>query len=198
MKKYTDEEILEKVRQLRNLLSSFSFLAQEWCLIPLFEIGPALFNLWKKIVNLSAYDDFLFPEPIPLTVFLFIESIDSLREKYKEELIRHTEEDFQLLRHVYMDITYCTSSEILKKKYPEVPEEYLESRAEMNLENLGKCIEAVKQKNDRTDLDPGPKGELHAFLNFFKDCLPYLDFLKDEDKEKYKKILELIEQLGGE
>lgn len=198
MKRYTDEEILEKIQQLRNLLSSFSFLAQQWWLTPLFGIGPALFTLWKKIVNLSDFDDLLFPEPIPFMVFHFIKSIEGLKEKYQEELERQSEEDFQLLRLVYMDITYGTSFEILKKKYPEVPEEYLESRTQKNLENLGKCVETVKQEIDKTNLDPGPKGEFYAALNFFKDCLPYLDFLKDEDKERYKKILELIKKLGGD
>jgi len=198
MKRYTDEEILEKVRKLRDLLSTFSILAQQWWLTALLGVGPALFNLWKKIVNLSTFDDIKFPEPIPSMVFYFIKGTKGLKEKYKEELERQSEGDFQLLRPVYMDITYCTSFESLKKKYPEVSEEYLEVRAKVNREYIGKSIETVKQEIDKTDLDPGPKGEIYAVLDFFKDCLPYLDFIKDEDKEKYRKILELIEELGGE
>jgi len=198
MKQFTDEEILEKVRKLRDLLNTFSILTQQWWLTLLFGVGPALFNLWKKIVNLKAFADIKFPEPIPSMVFYLIKGTRGLKEKYKEELERQSEEDFQLLRSVYMDITYCTSFEALKKKYPEVPENYLQFRAEKNLENLGEHIETVKQKIDKTNLDPGAKGELFAVLDFFKECLPYLDFIKDEDKGKYKEILELIESLGGE
>ncbi len=200
MKQFTDEEILEKVRKLRDLLNTFSILTQQWWLTLLFGVGPALFNLWKKIVNLKPFADLQFPEPTPAMVFYLIESIEGLKEKYEEQLgsERRNEEDFQLLRPIYLDLTYCTSFKILKEKYPEVPEEYLEKQSRENLDFLGRCVEIVKQEVSKTDLDPGHKGELFAVLDFFKECLPYLDFIKDEDKGKYKEILELIESLGGE
>ena len=198
MKQYTDEEILGYVQKLRDLLKTLPFLVPKWWLEPILEIGPALFNLWKKILNLKPFANLTFPEPTPFIVFIFLKTVEGIKKRYKTELERKSKEDFWLLRPIYMDIIYGTSFEVLKNKYPEVPEIYLKARAEKNLENLGKRVETVKQKIGTTNLDPGPKGELHAALDFFKDALPFMDFIKDNDKERYQRILEMIEQLGGD
>jgi len=188
---WTDEEIIEKIKEIRGLLSLPWLANYDWWLTALFTSGLALFNLWKKIVNLQSFQDLQFPIPLPQVIFYFFESIDFLKEKFKEELERQSEEDYKKLMPIWMDLAYCGSYDDLKTKYPDFPEDFLKKRAEENQQNIGQCFTIIEQKIEQFVMDPDFKQRLKAVIDFFKELLPILT------NAQIQHILKIIDTLGN-
>ncbi len=190
----SDDNILRGVSALRAVLT---FIPPAAIAVPVLGLGTMGFNIWKRIALSKEYDQIKFPPADPNIMRFQFEMDEELSKHYGHLL---SEDNWNVrsvseLENVYNDLSFITSFELMRGKYPHLDGEYLKERCIKNREILDASISQIEQEIQKTSHKPEVQANLAEGLEALKTLFPAMRDWSLFNSEGFDEILEIVDTI---
>lgn len=188
----SDANILKGVAALRAVLA---FIPPAAIAVPVLSLGEMGFQIWKRISLARDYDQIKFP-PIDPNIMRLQFEIDEELSKHYGHLCSERNWNTEVISElevIFNDLSYITSLEMLRGKYPHIDIEWLKIRAQRNRDILQVNISQIEQEIQKVSHRPEVKANLAEALSALKVLFPVMNDWSLFNSEGFNDILEIVD-----
>ncbi len=192
----SDENYLRGVSALKVV---FTFLPFPGAQIagPVLALGEVGFKLWKRISLSREYDQLEYPPADPNMLRFFIQMDSELAKHYGDLTTPENwgTEAMQELEPIFNDLSFLTSFELLRAKYPHIDQGYLKDRASDNLVTLQKNLDEIEQALLQVSQSPETNANIRGAFESLKDLFPAMNDWALFNSEGFDEVIEIIDTI---
>lgn len=188
----SDENILRGISALKAVLT---FIPPATMVVPILGLGEVGFNIWKHIALSSEYDTIKFP-PMDPNVLKVLISVDQEFKKHYTNLIEKehwSEENIEELEQVYNDFSFITNFKLLRAKYPNFNEDYIQTKCNNNKNILQMNLSHIEQEIQKVSHTPEIEYNIQTALDALKNIFPAMRDWALFNSKGFNELINLID-----
>ncbi len=192
----SDKNYLRGVSVLKAI---FTFLPFPGAQIagPVLALGAVGFKLWKRISLSREYDQLEYPPVDPNMLRFFIQMDSELAKHYGDLTTPENwgTEAIQELESIFNDLSFLTSFEMLRAKYPHIDPVYLKNRASVNLVTLQGNLDKIEQALLQVSQSPETNANIRGAFESLRGLFPVMNDWALFNSEGFDEVIEILDTI---
>ncbi|MBD3260975.1 MAG: hypothetical protein GF334_04735 [Candidatus Altiarchaeales archaeon] len=162
---------------------------------PVLSLGTMGVKIWKRFQLGAEFEQLKYPLINPNSVHLHFSLDEELKNKYADLLDSKNwnKETIQRLERIYNDLNYITDVNMLKAKYPNLSEDYLEKRARNNAEVIQENLKELEQELIKVSHDAKVENNVREAFGSLKKLFPAMNNWALFNSRGFNEIIDIID-----
>ena len=192
----SDENYLRGVSALKAALTFVPFPGAQIA-GPVLALGEVGFKIWKRISLSRDYDQLEYPPVDPNMLRFFVQMDSELAKHYSELTLpqKWGPEAIQELEPIFNDLSFLTSFEMLRAKYPHLNHTYLKQRASENLATLRENLDCIEQALLQASQSPETNANIRGAFESLKGLFPVMNDWALFNSEGFEDVIDILDTI---